>query len=119
MEVRALNIPEEQWTKAQLKVMCLYKKQKGDTGIPDNIGLLRQVWKERRGRLSPTVSENEESENELDSVSFGIPTAPTTHVALTSPNVFSTLSNLSNVSDLPNMQPMYALTLLAESAIDM
>ena len=102
MEVRALNIPEEQWTKAQLKVMCLYKKQKGDTGIPDNIGLLCQVWKERRGQLSPTVSEDEEDENELDSVGFGIPTAPTTQVALTSPTVFSTLSDLSNVSDLPN-----------------
>jgi hypothetical protein len=62
MEVHALNIPEDQWTKAQLKVMCMYKKHEGDTGLPDDIGLLRQVWKERRGQLSPTVSEDEQSE---------------------------------------------------------
>ena len=49
MEICALNIPEDQWTKAQLKVMCMYKKHKGDTGLPDDIGLLQQVWKERRG----------------------------------------------------------------------
>jgi hypothetical protein len=46
-------------------------------------------------------------------------TAPTMHVDLTSPTVFSTLSDLSNVSDLSNTQPMYAFNLPAESAIEM
>jgi hypothetical protein len=119
MEIRALNIPEDRWTKAQLKVMCTYKKHRGDTGLPDDIGLLRQVWKERQGRLSPTVSEDEQSENESDSVGFVSQQAPTTHVVLTSPTAFSTLSDLSNVSDLSNTQPVYAFNLPAKGGIEM
>ena len=97
----------------------VYKKHKGDTGLPDDIGLLRQVWKERRGRLSPTVSEDEQSENESDSVRFGTATAPMMHMALTSPTVFSTLSDLSNVSNLSNMQPTYVFNLPAQGGIEM
>jgi hypothetical protein len=99
--------------------MCMYKKHKGDTGLMDDIGLLCQVWKERRGQLSPTVSEDEQSKNESDSVSFGIATAPMTHVALTSPTVFSTLSDLFNVIDLSNMPPTYAFNLPAKGGIEM
>jgi len=88
-------------------------------GLPDDIGLLWQVWKERRGRLSPTVSEDEQSENESDLVSFGIATARTMHVALMLPTVFSTLSDLSNVSDRSNTRPMYAFNLPAKGGIEM
>lgn len=129
MEVRALNCPEEQWTKVQLKSMCLYKKVKGDKGLPDDMALLRQVWNERKGRLSPPVSpensENGESDEEsvVDLVSFGkanalVPaTTPLTHVVLThvalgSPAAFSTLSDLTTLSNLSNTPPMHAPNLL-------
>jgi len=56
MEVLAFNCPEEEWTKPQLKAMCLYKKARGDKGLPDSLPLLQQFWRERRGRLSPPFS---------------------------------------------------------------
>ena len=99
--------------------MCMYKKHKGNTGLPDDIGLLWQVWKERRGQLSPTMSEDEQSENESDSVGFVLQQAPTMHMVLMSLTVFSTLSDLSNVSDLSNTQPVYAFNLPAKGGIEM
>jgi hypothetical protein len=66
------------------------------------------------------MSEDEQSENESDSVGFVSQQAPTTHVVLTSPTAFSTLSDLSNVSDLSNMRPtMYAFNLPAQGGIEM
>jgi hypothetical protein len=65
------------------------------------------------------MSEDEQTENESDSVGFGIATAPTTHVAQMSPTVFSTLSDLSNVSNLSNTQPVYAFNLPAKDGIEM
>ena len=91
--------------------------------------LLRQVWNERKRRLSPPVSpensENDESDDEsvVNLVSFGKSNAlvPATtplmhvvlmHVALGSPAAFSTLSDLTNLSNLSNTPPMHAPNLL-------
>jgi hypothetical protein len=65
MQVRSLNRPEENWTKVHLKAMCLYKKAPGDKGLPDTLPLLRRLWRERRGRLSPPLSPVN-SDDELD-----------------------------------------------------
>jgi hypothetical protein len=56
MEVRALNRPESQWTRAHLKAMCMYKKLPSDKGLPESQPLLQQCWNERRNRLSPPGS---------------------------------------------------------------
>jgi hypothetical protein len=58
MDIRALNRPEDQWTKAHFKVMCLYKKAPTDKGLPDSLPLLQQCWNERRNRLSPVSPGN-------------------------------------------------------------
>jgi hypothetical protein len=107
MEVRALNRPEEEWTKPQLKAMCLYKKAPGDKGLPDSLPLLQQCWHERRGRLSPPLSPaNSDDELDVEEISFATTTArtarPTTHVGLNSPG------DLSTLSDITNMPPMHA-----------
>ena len=86
--------------------------------------LLRQVWNEQKGRLSPPVSpensENEESDDKSvgNLVSFGkanalVPsTTPLMHVALGLPAAFSTLSDLTTLSNLSNTPPMHAHNLL-------
>ena len=63
--------------------------------------------------------DDEQSENESDLVGFGIATAPMMHMALTLPTVFSTLSDLSNVSNLSYVQPTYAFNLPAKGGIEM
>jgi hypothetical protein len=66
MEVRALNRPEDQWTKAQFKAMCMYKKVHGDKGLPDSLTLLQQCWNERKHRLSPPGSPIRADESNRD-----------------------------------------------------
>jgi hypothetical protein len=107
MEVRALNRPEEQWNKAHLKAMCMYKKVPGDKGLPDSLPLLRQLWNERKGRLSPPVSpdnSDEESDDELNGFVAALSAArtPLSHVALNSP------ADVSTLSDITNTPPMHA-----------
>jgi hypothetical protein len=108
MDVRALNRPEAQWTKPQLKAMCMYKKAPGDKGLPDSLPLLQQCWRERRGRLSPSLSPvNSDDELDDEDISFAATNTTTartrlTHVGLNSPADFSTLS------DITNTPPMHA-----------
>jgi hypothetical protein len=107
MEVRALNRPEEQWNKAHFKAMCMYKKVSGDKGLPDSLPLLRQLWNERKGRLSPPVSpdnSDEESDDELNGFVAAVSAArtPLSHVALNSP------ADVSTLSDITNTPPMHA-----------
>jgi hypothetical protein len=80
------------------------------------------MMRQKGGRPKGITIESSQAELERyqkASVGFGIATAPTTHVALTSPTVFSTLSDLSNVSDLSNTRPMYAFNLPAKDGIEM
>ncbi len=91
MELRALNRPEEEWTKPQLKAMCLYKKAPGDKGLPDSLPLLQQCWRERRGRLSPPLSpansDDESSEDEPPALPppMGTTPAPAASITFNSP----------------------------------
>jgi hypothetical protein len=91
MEIHALNCPEDEWTKAQFKATCLYKKVLGNKGLPDSLPLLQQCWNERKYQLSPPGSPIK-----ADKSNHAEPGSPTrmmpTVVLVNSPTDLSTLT---------------------------
>jgi hypothetical protein len=52
--------PIEKWSREALKAECLYKKQKGDKGVPEKKSALFEIFKVRHLRPSPPNSDAEE-----------------------------------------------------------
>lgn len=58
--------PLNKWPREALKAVCLYKKQKGDTPVPEKKVDLIEMYQERVMRPSPPCSDDEEEQGEGD-----------------------------------------------------